>query len=71
MTCLAYSSESNAVLLQDISAMTFSKGTYTHTIRTRSRPQLKCVGGGACQRSYKVTAVQCHNMGTCRCKLEM
>ncbi|EPZ36359.1 DUF1183-domain-containing protein [Rozella allomycis CSF55] len=49
------------ILLRDVQALTFYKGLYTKSSRTKSIPQLKCVGNSICK--YSPSVVQCKNVG--------
>ena len=53
----------DAVRLEDIQVLTFRKGERSAAHRSKSVPQLKCVGGEAC-RKYEPEVVQCRNMGS-------
>jgi len=59
-----YGQAYDSVLLQDVKALTFTKGQYTAARRSSPIPQLNCVGGGA---SYSTelfpSTVQCVNVG--------
>jgi len=55
---------SDSVLLSDVKALTFQRGSYTTGKRSSPIPQLQCVGGDASSaHQYQPTIVQCRNMG--------
>lgn len=52
----------NAVRLQDVSVLTFTKGEYTEGRRRSGIEQLRCVGGGA-KGQYEPYTAMCKNLG--------
>jgi hypothetical protein len=50
--------------LRDVQTMTFYKNNLTKGNRTAPIPQLNCVGGNACEKSYLIQSIQCTNTGT-------
>jgi len=59
-----YGNSHDSVLLQDVKALTFTKGQYTAARRSSPIPQLNCVGGSASYSSeLSPSSVQCVNVG--------
>lgn len=58
----ATKSMKDAVRLQDVQALTFTKGEYANSRKRSSIPQLKCIGGGA-KGEYEPYTAMCRNMG--------
>ncbi|XP_007890090.1 store-operated calcium entry-associated regulatory factor [Callorhinchus milii] len=54
---------SDRILLREIQALTLYNGRYTNGRRTKSVPQLKCVGGTAGCGTFIPEVVQCYNKG--------
>lgn len=52
----------DAIRLQDVQVLTFTKGDHTNSRRRSSVPQLKCVGGGA-KGEYEPYTAMCRNIG--------
>lgn len=59
-----YGQTYDSVLLQDVKALTFTKGQYTAARRSAPIPQLGCVGGSASYATeFFPSTVQCINVG--------
>jgi len=51
------------VLMRDVTAITLHKGEMTASRRVSAIPQLRCIGGGACNSNDQPDVVQCTRTG--------
>ncbi|KAF9430214.1 Rab GDP dissociation inhibitor alpha [Entomortierella beljakovae] len=61
-TTLAFGTNKQKVLLQDVQTLTLHRGRMTAGRRSSPVPQISCVGGNACG-DYEPEVVQCRNTG--------